>query len=266
MRTALLLSLLVVSVGQNTHAQSLEELMKRAMEQSQQSAGGGAGSVTIEENNDPFEPLGFTGSYKMEVHNYKSGKEDKDSPMFVDLAFTDDKMAIAPHSSSAAKQDMRMIYDLKNKFTYTLTTDENGKRTGMKMKMMKVNVDEKEGKASSDKTKVVRTDETRTIAGHTCRKYTFSDETGSGEAWIAEDVKFDPSKAMGTMVGGKKVENWQKTPYSGLVMETTWNDANGKDKMVMYCKDLVVGKVDEAAFSTSGYEIMDMSNMPMFGK
>ncbi|MBK7100471.1 MAG: DUF4412 domain-containing protein [Flavobacteriales bacterium] len=138
-------------------------------------------------------------------------------------------------------------------------------RTGMKMKMMKVNVDEKEGKASSDKTKVVRTDETRTIAGHTCRKYTFSDETGSGEAWIAEDVKFDPSKAMGTMVGGKKVENWQKTPYTGLVMETTWNDANGKDKMVMYCKDLVVGKVDEAAFSTSGYEIMDMSNMPMFG-
>lgn len=265
MRTALLLSLLVVTAGQNTHAQSLEEMMKKAMEQSQQNAAGGAGAgMTIEENTDPFEPLGFTGSYRMEIHQFKNGTEEKESPMNIGMVFTDDKMAMTPQGS--AKGTMRMIYDLKNKFTYTLMTDENGKRTGMKMKMMKVNMGDADDKKEVDNTKVVRTDEIKTIAGHPCRKYTYSDETGAGEAWIAEDISFDPSKAMGSMVSGKKVENWQKTPYTGLVMETTWNDANGKEKMVMYCKDLVVGKVDEAVFSTSGYEIMDMSNMPMFGK
>lgn len=261
MRTALLLSLLVVTTSYTANAQSLEEQMRKAIENSQQKANTG---MTMEENTDPFVPLGFTGSYRMEVHQFKNGVEEKESPMNIGIAFTDDKMAMTPQGS--AKGGMRVVYDLKNKFNYTLMTDENGNRTGMKMKMMKVNMGDAEEKPATDETKVVRTNETKTIAGHPCRKYTYKDETGAGEAWIAEDISFDPSKAIASVVKGKKVDSWQKTPYSGLVMETTWVDANGKDKMVMYCKDLVVGKVDEAVFSTSGYEIMDMSNMPMFGK
>jgi hypothetical protein len=263
MKTPILLALALATVS--VHGQSMEELMKRAMEQSQQH-GGAPGGMTVEENTDPFVPLGFTGSFRMEVHNYKNGAEEKDSPMNIAMAFTDEKMAMAPETPGKEKGSMKMVMDLKNKFTYTLITDEKGQRTGMKMKMMKVNMDDGADKETKDEGQVVRTDETRTIEGHLCRKYTYTGKDGSGEAWLAEDLEFNAFKAMGSMASGKKPERWQQAPYQGMMMETTWNDTNGKDKVVMFTKDLVVGKENKEAFSMDGYQIQDMSNMPMFGR
>ncbi len=59
-----------------------QELMNKAMEKA--AASRRPGGMTIEENTDPFTPLGFTGTYRMEVHNYKNGAEEKDSPMIRD--------------------------------------------------------------------------------------------------------------------------------------------------------------------------------------
>ncbi|MEZ4806939.1 MAG: DUF4412 domain-containing protein [Flavobacteriales bacterium] len=266
MRTLILLSLSLSITAPQASAQSLEEMMKKAMEGQQQGANGTGTGVTVEENTAPFVPLGFTGSYRMEVHQFRNGVEEKESPTNVRMAFTDDRMAMAPEMTGKTGGSMRMVHDLKNKYTYTLTTDEKGKRTGMKMKMMKVKVDDV-NKEDDEGSKVIRTDEMKVIDGHPCRKYTYSDEGGSGEAWIAEDVSFNPSKALASMmVDSRRSEQWQQAPFAGLMMETTWKDANGKDSTVMYTKDLVVGKVDEALFSTAGYEMMDMSNYPMFGK
>jgi hypothetical protein len=220
--------------------------------------------VTIEENNDPFEPLDFTGSYRMVIHSYKNGSEQKDSPSEMLMAFNTDHMAMVPKNPDE-KGDMRMVFDLRNKHTYTLITDDKGKKTGIKMKMMKVNVED-DGKENGKVAEVVRTDETRTIEGQKCRKYTYKDEKGSGEAWFAEDISFDMMAAFKQMIGGKGAQEWQNLPHSGVVMENTWNSADGKEKVTMFTKDLVVGKVDESLFSTAGFEVMDMSSMPMYGK
>lgn len=252
--TLLLISAIVAG---NLQAQSLEDLMKAA---------GQNNKVTVEENNDPFQPLGFTGSYRMEVHSYKGGAEEKDSPMNVRMAFTDEKMVMAPEGMGKGKEQVRMVYDLKNRYTYTLMTDDKGQKTGIKMRMMKVHVNDTDDQDDSDRTQVVRTDETREIEGHRCRKYTYTDKDGAGEAWIAEDIDFDPMRAMNSVVGGQKAERWQETPYSGMLMETTWNAANGKEKVVMYTKDLVVGKVDEALFSTAGHQMMEMPSMGGMGR
>ncbi|MCB0771272.1 MAG: DUF4412 domain-containing protein [Flavobacteriales bacterium] len=222
------------------------------------------GGVSIEENNDPFEPLDFTGSYRMVIHSHKNGSEVKDSPAEMLMAFNIDHMAMVPKNPDE-KGDMRMVFDLRNKHTYTLITDDKGKKSGIKMKMMKVNV-EGDGKENGKVADVVRTDETRTIEGRTCRKYTYKDEKGSGEAWFAEDISFDMMAAFKQMVGGKGVEDWQNLPHTGVVMENTWNSADGKEKVTMFTKDLVVGQVDESLFSTAGFEVMDMSSMPMYGK
>ena len=267
---ALLLLPLTFTFCLSTQAQSLQDIMNKALKQQGeqgQTGGekqGGDATVTIEENTDAFTPLDFTGSYRMEVHSYTNGKEEKDSPNQVRMSFTSDRMAMSPQVKDS-KEEMRMVFDLRNKLTYTLMTDDKGERTGMKMKMMKVKVDgqEKEGK---DLSTVTRTDETKVIEGHTCRKYTYRDEEGAGEAWIAEDLSFDMMAAFRQMVGGTKVDNWQKMATSGVVMENTWTSANGKEKVVMYTKDLVVGKVDESAFSTAGYEIMDMTSFPTMGR
>ncbi len=258
---SLVLPALLLSIG--TQAQSLQDMMNQAMQKQGQQPAGEA-TVTIEENQDPFVLLSFTGSYRMEVHTFKNGKEEKDSPNNVRMSFNPDHMAMVPVSKDP-KEEMRMVFDLRNKHTYTLITDNKGERTGIKMKMMKVNV-EGDGKTTDNDTKVVRTNETKVIEGHTCRKYTYSDKDGSGEAWIAEDLDFDMMGAFRQMVGGKKMEDWQRMGTTGVVMENTWTSADGKEKVVMYTRDLVVGKVDEAIFSTKGYEVQDMTAFPMPGQ
>ena len=238
-------------------AQDLQQLMQQAMQKQ------GGGQVRVEENNDPYEPLGFTGSCRMEMHSFKNGKEEKDSPMNMQLAFTDDRMAMHPIIPKE-DGDMRTVFDLKNKVMYTLMTDDRGERTGLKTKMMKVNVDEAAGE--EEQGEVVRTDETKLIDGHTCRKYTYRDEEGHGEAWVAEDVDFDLFRAFGRMTTGNQPQAWQDMPYRGLALETTWQDHAGSERVVMYVRDLQEGSVDEALFSTAGYAIQDMTAMPMFGR
>lgn len=254
----ILLPIVALLATVNLPAQSMEELMKKAMEQQ-----GGQNKVTVEENKDPFTPLSFTGSYRMEVHSFKSGKEEKDSPMNVVMAFKPDGMAMVPNTGG--KEEMRMVFDLRNKFTYTLMTDDKGQRSGMKMKMMKVNVEGTDD-GSVDDTKVTRTNETKVIEGRTCRKYIYSDSEGSGEAWLAEDLKWDMMAVMKQMMSGKGAEGWQKSGMDGLMMENTWTSTDGKEKVVMHTRDVVQGKVDEALFSTAGYEIQDMTAFPMFGQ
>ncbi|MCB0815349.1 MAG: hypothetical protein KDB87_19570, partial [Flavobacteriales bacterium] len=64
-----------LSCALSSSAQDLQQLMQQAMQKQ------GGGQVSVEENNDPYEPLGFTGSCRMEVHSFKNGQEQKDSPM-----------------------------------------------------------------------------------------------------------------------------------------------------------------------------------------
>lgn len=252
------ISTLLVSaifLASTAHAQSMKEMMNAAL--------GGKDKVKVEEDNSPFKPLSFTGSFTWEVHSYKNNVEEKDSPMNIHMDFDPEHMAWTPEAKDA-KDGMRLVFDLKNKVNYTLMTDKKGKRTGVKMKAMRITVgdmEEDEGRP----TQVVRTDETKTIEGHSCRKYTYKNDDGHGEAWIAEDIKFNAFEAMGSMVGAR-ADNWQKAPYQGMVLETTWYSADNKEKVEMYTRSLVVGKVDAALFSTAGYEMQDMTNLPVFGQ
>jgi hypothetical protein len=252
MRTCALIAALF-ALHCTSNAQSLQELMQAAGQQ----------SVTIEEDKTPFKPLGFLGSYRWEVHSYTNGIEQKDSPTNVVMAFDDAHMAMIPQANG--KEQTRMVFDLKNKHTYTLMTDSKGKRSGVKMKGMRVVVRDEGGNTTDDKTHVTRTDETRTIEGHPCRKYTYRNEDGHGEAWIAEDINFNAYEALGHMVGGR-TDSWQKAPYKGMVLESVWHNKNGRDRVEMYTRDLVVGKVDAALFSITGYEVQDMTALPLFGR
>lgn len=249
----LILPLLAASfaIG-TTRAQSLQELMQIAGQQ----------NITIEEDKTPFKPLGFTGSYRWEIHSYTDGAAQKDSPMHMVMAFDDAHMVMIPQAKG--KEETRMVFDLKNKHTYTLMTDSKGKRSGIKMKSMRVNVQD-DGPTPADDHKVERTNETKTIEGRTCRKYIYRNADGHGEAWIAEDVKFNAFEAMGHMVGGR-TDSWQKAPYEGMVMESIWHDKNGRDRVEMHTRALVVGKVDATLFSTAGYDVQDMTALPLFGR
>lgn len=236
--------------------------MKAAMEKA---GAQGSGQVSITENTDPFKPLDFTGTFNMEMHSFKNGKAEKDSPATVRMSMTNDRMAMVP-MTSANKEEVRIFWDLKNKHSYTLMTDDKGERVGIKTKMMKFNAGQDPDMKSESDAKMVRTGESKVIDGHTCHKYTYTSNEGNGEAWIAEDIKFDIMSTFGQMSGNTPNKDWQKVPYSGLMMENTWNSADGKERVDMYIRDLQVGKVDEAMFSTAGYTMQDMTNIPSFGR
>lgn len=237
------------------HAQSLHDLPN---------ASGAKGKASVQEDNTPFKPLGFTGSYRWEIRMYKNGTEEKDSPTSIGMAFDDTHMALLPHTDKK-EGDLRVVFDLKNRYTYTLVTDKKGERTGIKMKARRLLAENDSTSMAEWDTKVARTGETKLIEGHNCRKYTFSSEDGTGEAWIAEDIPFNAFEALATMMGPRSTK-WQQAPYHGVVMENTWNDKKGKEQVKMYVRDLVLGKVDPALFSTDGYAIQDMTAMPVFGQ
>lgn len=244
-------------------AQSMQELMQAAMEEAGKNGGA---QVSITENTDPFVPLDFTGTFNMEMHSFKNGKAEKDSPATIRMSMTSDRMAMIP-TTAKGKEEVRIFFDLKNKHSYTLMTDDKGNRSGFKTKMMKFSggTDGSDTKSDSD-AKMVRTGETKMIEGHTCTKYTYTSAEGNGTAWIAEDIKFDIMQTFAQMSGSAPNKDWQKVPYSGLMMENNWNSADGKERVDMYIRDLQVGKVDEAMFSTAGYNLQDMTNMPSFGR
>lgn len=254
--TPLLLLLLFASV---TQGQSIEEMIQRA---AQQQAGGTR--VAFEENKDPFVPLTFTGTMTMEVRTSKGGEPDREGPTTMRMAFSPERMAMAP-GSTKDKEEVRMVYDLKNKVTYTLMTDAKGKRTGMKTKMMKVVVEGQEDTPAKEPS-MTRTGETKQILGHTCRKFLYEDENGKGEAWIAEQLGFDMMAAMRQMVGDKRAQGWQKTKFEGMLMENAWTSADGRERVTMAVTHLEVGNVNEGLLGTDGYDIQDLSNMPMFGR
>ncbi|MCB0790506.1 MAG: DUF4412 domain-containing protein [Flavobacteriales bacterium] len=237
------------------HAQDLQELLQQA----------GGVQVTFAEDDTPYAPLGFTGSFRFEVHNYAGDQEQKNSPMDIFYAFTDDRMAFRP-TSPDIRDKVTTVFDLKEKRMYMLTENAKGERTGMKMKMLRVNVDKGANDGAED-VQVERTDETRTIEGHTCRKYLARSSDGHSEAWVAEDIAFDLKKAFGRMVSGQRAQQWQRMPYGqGLVMEMTWWKADSNERMTLTTHDLRTGSVDETVFDTSGYTIQDLTALPVFGR
>ncbi|MCB0794504.1 MAG: DUF4412 domain-containing protein [Flavobacteriales bacterium] len=258
MRSLLLTATMLCTVAMN--AQDLEQLMRQALEN-----GGKPAGITFEKDDTPYEPLGWTGSFTMEVHSFKDGAEEEHSPISIDYTMTDDKMAFHPVIDKESG-DMRTIFDLKEKHMYTLIDNGSGQRTAMKMNMMRVNVDAMEEPPASNEVKIERTAETKTIDGHACNKYIAVTEDGRSEAWVAEGVAFDLRKAFGRMVSGNKAQDWQRMPFEGgLVMEMTYEKREGNEKIVTYTRDLKVGEVDRSVFDISGYQVQDMTALPMFG-
>jgi hypothetical protein len=205
-------------------------------------------------------PNSFKGSFTMLIHSYKKDKEEKDSPMTMRLWSTSDMLAVQPLVDKAQMQEMRMVMDLRNRQQYMLMKDEKGKGTAIKQPMPPVRTNDKQEKEGE--MTVQRTTETRTIDGHLCHKYIGTSAEGTWTAWVAEDVKM-PLEEFGRAFSAGKANRPPSGKVEGMPLESTFVSADGRDKIVMYIRDLKLGTVDEAAFSTDGYEVMEMPAMMM---
>lgn len=221
---------------------------------------GNVGQVKVEDDNDPFTPNAFVGSFRMEMHNFKNGVEDKDGPMNMHYWSSPDMTLIGMADISAkagSGTEMKVLTDLKGKWTYMLMKDPRGNKTAMKSRKKKVTFTDDRNEQENGKFTV--TDETKMIDGHLCKKVVGTTDDGTWTGWVAQDIAVpftDIANSMTASSMRKKRQNWQG--LQGFPLEFETMDKNGKDKTVVYVKDLQVGKVDPGVFSISDYKVMEI--------
>lgn len=219
-----------------------------------------SGGVKVEEDTSPFVPNTFIGSFTMEMHSFKNGQEDKNSPTNMRY-WSNAEMTMMKTEATGMKEgeEMKILTDLKNKHQYMLMTDSDGKKTAMKQRKKNITMDEEKLKAE---TAVNKTSETKQIEGHACTKYIVTSEDGTWTGWVAEDVKapFEDMARNAAKGNERMQQNMREMP--GFPLEFEWVGTDGKDKTVSYVRDLRYGSVDDSVFSLDGYEVMDMTGMP----
>lgn len=225
--------------------------------------GTGRGGARMEDDNDPYVPNEFIGSFRMEMHHYKGPEEQKNSPTNMRYWSKADMTLNAMETPDRPGQSMRMLTDLKGKWTYMLTTDDKGKKSAMKSRKKKMVMSA--DTASAKKAPVITvTKETRSIEGHSCTKVIVVSEDGTWTGWVAKDVKAPFTDMMrSTQQRGNDGHMQAMKDVDGMALEFEWVPTDGKSRMMCYVKELVVGKVDESLFSLDGYEVMEM---PSFGR
>lgn len=211
---------------------------------------------------EPVTPSEFIGSFTMEVTGYKKGKVDEKSSMKVDYYFDEYKMALAPTLDK--KEKTTMIFDRRDKSMTTLI-DKDGEKSGMKMKMPKLKLDQMRGDKDADtEFSYERTGETKTIDGYQCRKYLMEGEDYKGYAWVAEDFAIDFSSLFSFIDFGNKKNNpnaFSLDEVNGFPLESHIEFKDKKESVDTKIKNIQSGQVDAAVFDTSDYNIMDLGGM-----
>lgn len=221
---------------------------------------GRMGGAQVQDDNDPFVPNTFIGSFTMETHTMKNGAEDRNSPMSTQYWSNTDMVLMQTAMPDAKGQDMKMMTDLKGKWQYMLMTDDKGKKTAMKSHKKKFTMKEDPKKAAPE---VIATNETKTIEGHLCKKVIVKSEDGTWTGWVAEEIPTPFADMMRSMKGGDPAMMERMNQVKGMPLEYEWVSTDGKQTIHCYFRDVVVGTVDASVFSLDGYEVMEM---PSFGQ
>lgn len=240
---------------------SIQDKIMESLQKNGGAKGSGMEDVKVEDDNDPFTPNEFVGSFRMEIHHFEKGVETKESPTNMRFWSSSDMTLIGISPEGAKGTEMKMLTDLKGKWSYILMTDDKGKKTAMKSRKKKVTFNTTESEETDAKFTV--TNETKVIEGYTCTKVIGTNEDGTWTGWVAKDLAVpfgDIANSMNRRAMQKKQQDWGE--LQGFPLEYEMVDKNGKDKMVVYMKDLQIGTVDPGVFSISDYKVMEIPGMP----
>lgn len=221
---------------------------------------GTIGQVKMEDDNDPFKPNSFVGSFRMEVHMFKDGAEVAGEPMDMHYWSNPDMTLMsmaAPNTHGKPGTEMKMLTDLKGKWNYLLMTDPKGNKTAMKSRKQKYTFDAP-GKDPKHGDFTV-TKETKMIDGHKCTKVVGKMEDGTWTGWVAKDIAVpfaDIASTMSRSAVQRDRQNWEG--LTGFPLEYNVTDKDGKKVSEVFVKDLQSGEVDPSVFSITDYKIMEI--------
>ena len=225
-----------------------------------------AGEVTLSveksEQDEAIVASDFTGSFTMEVDEYKKGKQKKDMP--VRIRYHLDAYQVA-FEVMDEKSNTTIIIDRKNR-KMTTKTDDGEEKTATIMPMLKIKVSIDTEEWEEMDVKVTPTGKTRTIEGYLCQEYRVETEEEVTLAWMTEELDLDFSTFMDMVaIQGKAGQNAEQFGniygLKGMMLESH-TEIKGKDEeRHTYLKDIRTGSNDPGVFSLEGYQVNDLGNL-----
>lgn len=215
--------------------------------------------VKMVDDNDPFTPNQFEGSFRMEMHSYTNGVEQQDSPVHMRYWSSPGMSLIGISPEGGKGSELKVLTDHEGKWNYMLMADEKGNKTAMKSRKKKLVIEGQEESGAEAASKFTVTNETRMIEGHLCTKVIADTEDGTWTGWVAPGIAVpfgDIANRMSRSAIQRKQQDWQG--LQGFPLEYELVDKNGKDRMVVQVKDLQIGTVDPAIFSIADYKVMEI--------
>ncbi len=206
-------------------------------------------------------------SFSLEMVTTKANGERK--VYLIDYAITETKVGFRMFGESET-EETRMILDTQSGKTTMVTTNEKGKKEGVRMRIPNMNnttqstVDEI-AEDYSHRIKINRTGERKNIEGYSCEKYIITDtqENSTTTAWVTNSLDLsmeDMLKVLTGVVGGGMVKmpdikHQPKGAFDGLLIQAIVEDEKGEVSQVTY-KNI---KTDAAA----DQQILDIRGIPI---
>ncbi len=161
----------------------------------------------------------------------------------------------------SAKDNVRMVFDLKKENVTILTDAGKGEKVGIVTKLKDLPIPG--AVAENQDVKIEKTKETKEVLGYPCTKYIITTNDDVAECWITEKISFNPFESFGRLGGPSKqlINGNAYKNLKGLALESKFVDKNNQVATIKVTS-IDKNKPNEALFSTEGYEIMDMSGFP----
>lgn len=168
---------------------------------------------------------------------------------------------------SGQKQKSLMVYDYKN-WAMLILGDKNGDKSGIAMEIPKDSTIEAQQKQANKDDQINKKDlsnyntyykptgRTKTIAGYSCKEYTYENPEGKSEVWTTNDVAFDYSSAYGHMGGMQTIGTGGLSYGLGMVMEMHTYDKHSKAQSDLTVVDIKPS--NPKSIDLTGYQIIGM--------
>jgi hypothetical protein len=183
----------------------------------------------------------------------------------MEIAIQGDKTAMKPLIETGSDQQMHFMFDY-GKMEQTTFIESNGQKYAMvgKLPITDAMMTEEE---IDKKIKITHTDETKTISGYKCKKTILSSKDMTSEVWTTDEIEFgsdDIFRTLQSYNGSKGKRNDFVDKHAGVSGFPILIEAEGKkasESMTMTISDIREGAVNEALFSTNGYQVIDQNSM-----
>lgn len=202
-------------------------------------------------NNVKFDmQYNFTSSMAMDIVTIDSLK-NKEEMKYTTLFNPNDKSFAlvfdGVDKESGKKQKSTMIFDMKN-HAMLILSDDGTERSGMALSMPPDSSASAEEVSTDDVEKYPDdfihpwyspTGRSKSIAGYSCKEYSYQSNEGSVDLWVTNDSKLNLSQAYSHMQGFQALASGGWAYGMGMVMEMVFNDKLSGASTHMLVKEIL---------------------------